>query len=58
MDGWDEDKGPTKPIIKDGKMYGRGSVDDGYNAYSSMLAVKAVQRQGSLPRTQIVTQAF
>jgi acetylornithine deacetylase/succinyl-diaminopimelate desuccinylase-like protein len=44
--GWSEGKGPTTPVIEDGKLYGRGGADDGYSTYSSMLAVKAVQEQG------------
>jgi acetylornithine deacetylase/succinyl-diaminopimelate desuccinylase-like protein len=27
-------------------MYGRGSADDGYSPFSSMLAIKAVQTSG------------
>ena len=41
--GWDSDKGPTKPLIKNGKLYGRGSADDGYAFYACLLAVKAVE---------------
>lgn len=44
--GWHEGKGPTTPVIQNGKLYGRGGGDDGYSTYSSMLAVKAVQEQG------------
>jgi len=43
MTGWDENKGPTKPVIENNRLYGRGSSDDGYNLYSSMLAIKSVQ---------------
>jgi acetylornithine deacetylase/succinyl-diaminopimelate desuccinylase-like protein len=46
MGGWDADKGPTNPVIINDRLYGRGVGDDGYAAYSSMLAVKAVQQQG------------
>ncbi len=46
MGGWDADKGPTNPVILNNRLYGRGSGDDGYAAYSSMLSVKAVQEQG------------
>ena len=46
MGGWDEDKGPTKPVIQNGCLYGRGVGDDGYAAYTSALAIKAVQDQG------------
>ena len=39
--GWDEGLSPIDPVIKDGKMYGRGSSDDGYSVFACMLAVKA-----------------
>lgn len=32
--------------MRDGKLYGRGTADDGYATYSSILAIKAVQSQG------------
>ncbi len=31
----------TEPVIENGKLYGRGSVDDCYAVYSALLAVKA-----------------
>ena len=43
---WDANKGPTKPVIEDDKLYGRGGADDGYSTFSSMLAVKSLQEQG------------
>ena len=46
MVGWDANKGPTKPVIENGKLYGRGGADDGYSTYSSMLAIKTCQEQG------------
>ena len=44
--GWDEDKKPNDPVIVGDYMYGRGSADDGYSPFSTMLAVKAVQSTG------------
>ena len=46
MDGWHEGLGPWKPIIKDGKLYGRGGADDGYAACASLTAIKALKLQG------------
>lgn len=38
--GWDEGLSPTDPVIKGDLMYGRGSSDDGYAVFASMLAIK------------------
>jgi acetylornithine deacetylase/succinyl-diaminopimelate desuccinylase-like protein len=43
-DGWLTD--PCDPVIKDGKLYGRGSVDDGYAFFSACLCIKACQDLG------------
>ena len=43
-EGWSTD--PSDPVIKDGKMYGRGSSDDGYAFFTSILAIKACQSLG------------
>ena len=40
--GWDEGLGPTKPVIRDGKLYGRGGADDGYSIFAAMTAIKMV----------------
>ncbi len=40
-EGWTTD--PADPVIKDGIMYGRGSSDDGYAFFTSVLAIKACQ---------------
>lgn len=44
--GWMEGLGPWQPVIRDGKLYGRGGADDGYAVFSSLTAIKALQDQG------------
>jgi acetylornithine deacetylase/succinyl-diaminopimelate desuccinylase-like protein len=46
MTGWSEDLGPWKPVIRDGKLYGRGGADDGYAAFASLTAINALREQG------------
>ena len=45
MRGWDEDKGPWKPVIQDGKLYGRGGADDGYSVFAAMTAIATLQEK-------------
>ena len=44
--GWSEGLGPWEPVIRDGKLYGRGGADDGYAVFSSLAAIRALQDQG------------
>ncbi len=44
--GWDDDLEPWEPVIKDGKLYGRGGADDGYAVFGSLTAIRALQEQG------------
>lgn len=46
MTGWDDDLGPWKPVLRDGKLYGRGGADDGYATFASLTALRAVREQG------------
>ena len=43
-EGWDTD--PCDPVIKDGKLFGRGSNDDGYAFFCAILTIKACQDLG------------
>ncbi len=44
--GWSEGLEPWKPVIRDGKLYGRGGADDGYAVFGSLAAIRALQEQG------------
>ena len=45
MEGWDDDLGPWKPVIKNNKLYGRGGADDGYALFASIASVNAIKEQ-------------
>lgn len=53
MEGWNDGYGPWKPVIHDGKLYGRGGADDGYALFASIAAIKALKRQ-QRPHSRIV----
>jgi len=46
MEGWHADLGPWKPVRKGDKLYGRGGADDGYAAYASLTAIRALKQAG------------
>ncbi len=51
--GWDDDLDPWTPVIKYGKLYGRGGADDGYATFGSLTAIRALQEQG-IPHARCV----
>jgi acetylornithine deacetylase/succinyl-diaminopimelate desuccinylase-like protein len=44
--GWSEGLGPWTPVIRDGRLYGRGGADDGYAVFASLTAIRALRAQG------------
>jgi len=51
MEGWSDGLGPWTPVMRDGKLYGRGGADDGYAMFASLTAILALAEQGG-PRTR------
>jgi acetylornithine deacetylase/succinyl-diaminopimelate desuccinylase-like protein len=43
--GWHEGLGPWEPVIRDGRLYGRGGADDGYALFASLTALNALRAQ-------------
>ncbi|WP_297548296.1 M20 family metallo-hydrolase [Thermococcus sp.] len=45
---------PFKPVVKDGKVYGRGSEDNGQSLVASLYAVKALMNLGIRPKRTVI----
>ncbi len=53
LGAWGEGLDPFVPVIRDGRLYGRGSVDDGYATFASLLAIEALAA-AQMPYSRIV----
>ncbi len=56
--GWMPGLGPWEPVVREGKLYGRGAADDGYAVFSSLTAIAALKAQRlALPRCVLLIEA-
>ena len=44
MIGWESGLGAWTPVLRDGRLYGRGAADDGYAIFAATSAVAALQQ--------------
>jgi acetylornithine deacetylase/succinyl-diaminopimelate desuccinylase-like protein len=51
--GWSDGLEPWTPVLRDGKLYGRGGADDGYALFGSLTAIRALHDQG-IPHARCV----
>lgn len=58
MTGWTNGRGPWKPVLENGRLYGRGGADDGYAVFAALEAINALQREKMAhPRIVVLIEA-
>jgi acetylornithine deacetylase/succinyl-diaminopimelate desuccinylase-like protein len=45
MVGWEDGLGPWTPVLRDGRLYGRGGADDGYAIFAAVSSIRALKQQ-------------
>ncbi len=53
MTGWSDGLHPWQPVLRGDRLYGRGGADDGYAAFASLTAIKALHDQ-QIPHARCV----